>query len=148
MRKTRMSRKLTFSLAGALFVSWMAGCGGRVEVVPVEGRVTFDGEKVPADGALYFQPLKPAEGYHERPGLGLFDQEGNYAAKTGTKNGVVPGQYQIHVECWESPPNMEGKPVISYLPEKYQSAATNGLTLDVSPKDKKVEFNIDIQTTE
>ena len=84
MRKTRMSRKLTFSLAGALFVSWMAGCGGRVEVVPVEGRVTFDGEKVPADGALYFQPLKPAEGYHERPGLGLFDQEGNYAAKTGT----------------------------------------------------------------
>jgi len=148
MWKMKMSRTLTISLTGALYVAWMAGCGGRVEVVPVKGRVTFDGEQVPADGALYFQPLQPAEKYQPRPGSGLFDQEGYYEAKTGTKNGVVPGQYQVHVECWKSPPNMEGKPVISYLPEKYQSAATSGLTLEVSPNDKKVEFNVDILTTE
>ena len=126
----------------------MAGCSGLFEIVPVEGRVTFDGEQVPADGALYFQPLQTAEAYQAQPGLGLFDQDGYYEAKTGTKNGLVPGQYQVHIECWKALPNMEGKPVVSFLPKKYQSAATSGLMLEVSPKDKKVEFNVDIQTVE
>ena len=142
------SEKFIVLWSTALYMTWLAGCGGRVEVVPVAGRVTFDGDQVPADGAIYFQPLQPSEGYDPRPGFGLFDQDGYYDAKTGTKNGVVPGQYQVHIECWKSPPNMEGKPVISYLPKQYQSAATSGLMLEVSAKDRKVEFNVDVGTAQ
>ena len=101
----------TFSLVGE------SGCGkstvARLVVGlyrPTRGRITFEGVDMQAE------PVKAAEGYQSRPGFANFAADGSYTARTGTSDGLVPGEYQVSVECWKAPPNMEGKPVISYLP--------------------------------
>ena len=129
-----------------LLFALCCGCGGRREIVPVTGHVTVDGGQLPTDGALYFLPIEPADTYVARPGLGLFDAAGNYSVKTGASDGLVPGRYQVTVECWKSPPNMEGKPVISYLPDKYGKGTTSGLTLEVDPEARSLEFDVDVKT--
>jgi hypothetical protein len=58
----------------------------------------------------------------------------------------MPGKYTMHVECWQSPPNMEGKPVKSFVPQKYQSAATSGFTLDITADMRTQEANLNVLT--
>src|SRR5207244_1962164 len=111
------------------------GCGNRLpQTVQVSGRVTFDGQAPPGPGTVYFLPQEAAKGFPSRPATGDFDRAGYFKAKTfEPDDGLMPGKYTMHVECYETPPNMEGKPVKSYVPSKYQSAATSGFELEITP---------------
>jgi hypothetical protein len=122
------------------------GCGSDLpKMVPVAGRVTFDGQPPPGPGTIYFLPQEAAEGFPSRPATGDFDATGAYRAKTFEPgDGLLPGKYTMHIECYQTPPNMEGKPVKSYVPQKYQSAATSGFTLDITPDMRSQEVNLDI----
>lgn len=122
------------------------GCGnGMPRTVPVSGRVTFDGGPPPGPGTVYFLPQEAADGFPSRPATGDFDAQGQYLAKTfDPGDGLMPGKYTMHIECWQTPPNMEGKPVKSFVPSKYQSAATSGFAVEITAElpSKQVDFNV------
>ncbi|WP_439627821.1 hypothetical protein [Gemmata sp.] len=125
------------------------GCGpSGPQCVPVSGRVTLDGAKPPGPGTIYFNPESAAtEGSPLRPATGDFDAEGNYTAKSFVPgDGLLPGKYVIRVDCYKSPPNMEGKPVVSFLPPRYRNPNESGLTLAVEPGAPPVTFNIDLSS--
>jgi hypothetical protein len=120
-----------------------AGCGNPHGVVSVTGIVTVDGQKPPGPGKIMFTPRKAADGFPTRPAIAPFDTDGRYRVRSFPKHeGIIPGQYQVAVECWETPPNLEGKPVRSYIAAKHQSPTTSGLELTVEADSKPVEFDI------
>lgn len=134
-------------LVALAFGGWsVAGCGsGMPQTVPVSGRVTFDGQAPPGPGAVYFLPQEAAEGFPIRPATGDFDKDGYYKVKTfDPGDGLMPGKYTMHVECWKSPPNMEGKPVISFVPSKYQSAESSGFEVEITTDMESKEVNLDL----
>ena len=60
-------------------------------------------------------------------------------------DGLIPGKYKISVECWEIAPAMgSSTPPKSYLPERYGSFATSGLSVNVEPGQKVVELHLDV----
>jgi hypothetical protein len=126
----------------------IAGCSDDTpQTVPVSGRVTFDGQRPPGTGTVYFLPTEPAEGFPSRPATGDFDANGRFSAKTfDPGDGLMPGRYIMHIECWETPPNMEGKPVKSHVPQKYQSAESSGFTLEIATDMGAQEVNLDVIT--
>ena len=107
------------------------GCGPNTpRCVPVNGKVTLDGGKVPGPGYIYFT-TEATEGV-SRPGTAEFDADGNYTARTFVAgDGLLPGKYLLRVDCWETAPNMGGKPVVSHIAAKYQDASKSGLELTV-----------------
>ena len=123
-----------------------AGCGSDLpQTIRVTGNVTFNGQPPPAAGSVYFLPLEAAAGFPSRPATGDFDTSGRFQAKTFEPgDGLMPGKYIMYVECWQSPPNMEGKPVKSYVPTKYQAAQTSGFSLDITPNMSAQDVKLDI----
>jgi len=101
----------------------VSGCGGgRVETVPVRGRVTFDGRACPAAGTVAFLPLEPAEGYPMRPATGKFDTDGYFSVTSyRSGDGLVPGRYRVRILCWKEPPEEEGAGGVNYVPDGYQA---------------------------
>jgi hypothetical protein len=142
-----MLRTLIFLVLCAYFVGAL-GCGnGLPRTVRVAGRVTFDGQAPPGPGTVYFLPQEASEGFPSRPATGDFDQQGYFKAKTFEPgDGLMPGKYTMHVECYQTPPNMAGKPVKSYVPQKYQSSMTSGFQLDITPKMGPQDVNLDVVT--
>jgi hypothetical protein len=128
-----------------LWAALLSGCGGNTpKCIPVYGTVTLDGKKVPGPGYIYFNPNSAGEAL-SRPGRAAFDTNGNYRATTFVPaDGLLPGTYVLRVECWKVEPNMEGRPAISFLPQKYQDAAKSGLTLTVEPNAKAIKFDISL----
>jgi hypothetical protein len=140
--KTRQVLLLAIAVASlALY-----GCGrGRPGIVPVSGQVTIDHQPCPAKATVWFTAVEAAPGFTLHPAIGDCDEQGFYRAKTfAPGDGLLPGKYRIWVACWEVPPNMEGKPVKSYLPAKYASPTTSGLELAIEPGSPAQFFNVDI----
>jgi hypothetical protein len=124
------------------------GCGsGLPQTVRVSGRVTFDGQPPPGPGTIYFLPQEAGPGFPSRPATGDFDKDGSFQAKTFEPgDGLMPGKYTMHIECFQTPPNMEGKPVKSYVPQKYQSAESSGFKIEITPNMGSRELNLDVVT--
>lgn len=122
----------------------LTGCGSKSpKCIPVSGKVTLDGEKVPGPGYIYFTIDSTGMDGISRPGTAEFDADGNYKVTSFEPgDGLMPGKYLLRVDCWKTPPNMEGKPVESFLPQKYQDASRSGLELVVEAKSKPVTFDI------
>ena len=104
----------------ALCVLLCAGCGpDRPQTVHVNGRITFAGGTPPAADSIAFAPLEPAAGFPRRPASGSFDTSGTIHVTSFKENdGLVPGRYEVKVECWRKPPSelSEGE---SLLPEGF-----------------------------
>ena len=127
---------------------FVLGCGpDGPHTVPVRGVVTIDGKPPTAAGTIFFTPLEAAEGSPTRPGIGEFDTTGHYAAQTFEPgDGLLPGRYRLKVHCWKTPPNMDGRPVVSYIAAKYESVAESDLAeLIVETRSGQVECNLDLQ---
>ena len=121
----------------------LAGCSKSPQCIPVHGTVTLDGGKVPGPGYIYFTTQPAGKDVASRPGTADFDADGNYKVKTFVPgDGLLPGKYLLRVDCWQTAPNMDGKPVVSFLPQKYQNAATSGLDLTVEPDAAPITFDI------
>ena len=120
------------------------GCGpGTPSCVPVSGKLTMDGGKVPGPGFIYFTTDAAAKGSISRPGTAEFDAEGNYKVTTFVRgDGLMAGKYLLRVDCWKTAPNMDGKPVVSFLPPKYQNAATSDLELTVESGARPINFDV------
>jgi hypothetical protein len=116
------------------------------ELVPVRGEITFGGGSWPKPGLLYFTAKSTSPGMPNRPALGAFDTDGKLTVTSAKKgDGLVPGKYKIAVECWEVPPQMGATLAPkSYVPARYASPATSGLTVAVEPGQKVVELHLDV----
>ena len=136
---------------GLMFVALLvvsAGCGNdEPKCIPVTGKVTLDGGKVPGPGFIYFTTDGSGKVGNSRPATAEFDAEGNYRAQSFTPgDGLLPGKYALRVDCWQTAPNMEGKPVVSFLPQRYQDASKSKLELTVEPNAKPITYNIDLSS--
>lgn len=78
-----------------VLIALAAGCGtGEPKCIPVSGKVTLDGGKVPGPGFIYFTTDGTGKVVTSRPGTAEFDAEGNYRAQTFTTgDGLLPGVY-------------------------------------------------------
>jgi hypothetical protein len=89
------------AMAGALGALWAAaGCGGDgIDVVPVNGRVTVDGEPLHADiGTINFVPNKEKGNTTTILPTGYLDANGSYAMYYAQgKRGVPPGWYKVQI---------------------------------------------------
>jgi hypothetical protein len=122
------------------------GCGRNgPEIVPVEGTITYGGGPWPKPGVVYFTLDPTASGKSGHPVTGKFGVDGKLTVTTFGKDGLVPGKYKLSVECWEVPPRMGSPtPPVSYVPERYQSAATSGLSLSVESGKRVVHVQLDV----
>lgn len=134
-----------------LFLPWvilLASCGTKLpQTIRVSGQVTFDGQPPPGAGSVMFLPIEAGEGFPSRPAGGAFAADGRFKAMTfESDDGLMPGKYLISVECWDTPPSMQGNPGKSHVPKKYQSPQTSGFKLDISPDTRPQEIKLDVVT--
>jgi hypothetical protein len=118
----RIFREASCAVWSLVLLAPLAGCGQEgPERVIVSGHITYGGGAWPKPGVIYFTPLGGPAGTTIHPGLGHFDTYGEYTAQTfATGDGLVPGKYRLHVECWEVEPSPDPKhgPPKSYVPGK------------------------------
>ena len=131
-----------------LTVMHLSACGSNLpKTIRVSGRVTFDGQPPPGPGSVYFLPIEAAEGFPSRPASGAFGTDGGFKAKTFEPgDGLMPGKYLLAIECWDTPPSMQGNPGKSHVPKKYQSPQTSGFKLDITRDMGPQEINLDVVT--
>jgi hypothetical protein len=105
-----------------------AGCGRRVPLVPVTGRVTLDGKPLEF-GAVMVQPKAgPAAQARINPDgtfrLGTFKAE----------DGAIPGPATIRVICRKDITQPGGEMVYgpSLIPERYSRFDTSGITAEIA----------------
>ena len=141
-----MISRLFLVACGILIGLLTLGCNSPHGTVKVTGKLTVNGESPPAKGTITFTPVKPADGFPMRPAMAEFGPDGNYAARTFAPNdGLLPGSYQVAIECYETPPNMDGIPVKSHLHSKYGNGRTSGLELSVQPGARPVRYDIALE---
>jgi hypothetical protein len=139
--------RLQYAVIACVLLVCTVGCGkAGPEVVPVEGMVTFGGGPWPKPGVVNFVVDTPSPGSPNRPTMGLFDTDGRLTVTTYTKgDGLVPGKYNICIECWEIRPEMTSPtPPKSYVPERFRRVQTSGFSVTVEPGQKVVQLNLDV----
>ncbi len=104
-----------------------AGCGRRVTLVPVTGRVTLDGKPLEF-GAVMVQPQAGPAAQAKIAADGSF-RLGTFAAD----DGAIPGPATVRVICRKdvTPPGGERAFGPSLIPEKYGRFDTSGITVDI-----------------
>jgi hypothetical protein len=128
-------------LVVGLMPALLAGCGGGVEqekgLVPVSGRVTFDGGPWPKPGQIIFTPV----GADKNPDassvsyVAPFGTDGSFTVAHPGANGMKPGKYWVSVQSEEVPSEMPapGQKVEdkSIVPKPYRNPETSGLKYSV-----------------
>lgn len=133
----------------ALLTLLFAGCdGGGPTIVPVRGKITFNGGPWPHPGGLFLLPVQAASNEPLAPGFANFDVNGNFVAECNSGEGLVPGKYQVAVQCWTLPPDdtrPDNPKGISCVPDKYRNSATSGLEFTVDPGQRgHLELSFDV----
>jgi hypothetical protein len=122
--------------------AFVVGCGEDRGLVPVRGRVTFDGGAPPKPGRLSFGPVKAAEGFSQRPGLAIFDANGAFEVTSyAPGDGLTPGTYRVNVLCVEREPAPVpgGLEAVTYVAPGYK-----GQEVVVAFGSKPIELEIDV----
>jgi len=135
-------RLVNIHVYASLALVLLVGCSdGGPTTVPVYGEVTFNKSAPPAPGAVYFAPVKAAQGLPNRPVVARFGEDGSYVATSYEKgDGLVPGEYRVRVECWKTPPGMGGNASgVNYVGEGFEPPE-----LVVTSEDDEIEFNLDV----
>ena len=135
-----ISPRASFVLAGASLLFLAAtGCGRRISLVPVAGRVTLDGSAVVGASVL----VQPAAGPAAR---GVTDATGRFALGTyGERDGAIPGPSVVSISCYERQSAAaagSGEPPLgkNLLPARYADPATSGLRAFIEPGMAPLEF--------
>ncbi len=137
--------KLTVAfIAIAVLLASIAGCNkSALTIVPVHGKVTFNGGHPPKPGSITFTPIRVAEGFPNRPGTADFGESGEFQITSFRENdGLVPGTYHASVECWMRNPNASDPTTFerfNYVPKGYQTP-----DITVSADAREVDVNFDV----
>lgn len=141
---------------GFLF-AWLAaaavlsvGCSGSgLPLVPVSGKVTFNGGPCPKAGTIAFIPASDAgvPGLPHRAGRATYDVDGKFTVTSFKEgDGLLPGRYRVDVECVNGIPSATTPwEQISFVPTDYkppelvveEGQSAIEVNYDVPPKKKK-----------
>ena len=147
-------RKLALLCACSAPLGLLSGCGAEDLVgptVPVEGKVTFNGDAVPTGTVIFLPDAKNGNGaqYESRAPI---DASGHYSLKTQGKDGAPPGAYLVGVASWKPPPersdpNFNGfpPPNIPLVPLKYNNPASSGLTAEARENAPAGEYDLELE---
>lgn len=122
-----------FSLIGLLAI----GCGSKVDLAPVSGTVTFEGEPV-GEIRVVFEPIvsENEEMSDYYTSFGITDEAGQYEMKTEVDNQLLPGA-------------VVGKNTVRFVCMKRESFMNEGLMdsravydLPEKAKDKSMTFTV------
>jgi hypothetical protein len=113
-----------------LFAVLGAGCSQTPAVVPVAGKVLYNGEPLPF-GMVMFQPEQG------QAAQGDIQSDGTFQLSTyGPNDGAVPGQHKVSVRCFSNQkPGADGgdsaAPGKLLIPQQYTRFGMSGLTAEV-----------------
>jgi hypothetical protein len=118
---------------GCLVILLLAGCNRGPLVVPVSGKVLYNGKPLQF-GSVTFQPPSG------QPAQGEIQHDGTFVLSTYRPNdGAVVGTHKVRVACYESQKNLAarspGEQSLGRLliPTKYTFFDQSGLTAEVRP---------------
>lgn len=141
---TPIRRRLVGWLAIALTLAPLAGCGKRVVLASLTGRVTFQGQPVTNGVRIVF--------VNEETGTYIasqLDQAGRYKVDVAEGIGLYPGEYKVAIRL-NLPPfsGIPGDPTPPPnrrpdVPSRYHSTTTSGLTVKLDPSG--AVFDVDMK---
>ena len=123
------------------------GCGRKgPQPVPVEGTITFGGGSWPKPGTLRFTLDMAGTDMPACPATAIFDTDGKVTVTTfKTGDGLIPGKYKVTVQCWQVAPQPENPMAArSYVPARYQNAATSDLAVNITSGQSGADFKLDV----
>ena len=137
---------MNMCVIAALAICTVAGCGGGVDRGPLgtlEGTVTFEGTPL-TEGMIY---LKMPDG--KGAGGGEIGADGTFVIAGGAVGGIPTGTYTV----WFAPPMVEVSrgeneapdeqpKEMPNMPEKYRSASTSGLTVEITEGSNTKDFDL------
>jgi len=132
-------------IAVAMAMTTIVGCrdGSDLPLVPVSGRVTFDGGPCPAEGSVTFMPVKVAPGLPRRPGIGKFKSDGRFVATSFHEgDGLLPGRYTVGITCYQGLPDPKSPDPfgdINFVPSDYRP---DDLVVDAEGEPIEVNYNV------
>jgi hypothetical protein len=107
------------------------GCGGgpAIDVAPVKGKVTVEGQPV-TSGQVSFLP----ESQDIKGGMsaGQIDSNGQYTINTAGKAGAPPGKYKVTITPTMVPAQGATKPPSTPFNSKYSDPQKTPLTVEVT----------------
>ena len=126
---TRRSTWLVAFAAVAAIFACGSGCKQNPRVVPVAGKVLYNGKPLPF-GTLMFQPDQG------QAAVGDIQADGSFKLSSyGPNDGAVPGKHSVSVSCYEGqrPGKASGGDSLGKLmiPLKYTRFGSSGLTAEV-----------------
>ncbi|MGI9178036.1 MAG: hypothetical protein ACR2IT_09295, partial [Pirellulales bacterium] len=107
-----------------------AGCKRSPRVVPVRGKVLYNGQPLPF-GTVMFQPDKG------QPAAGELATDGSFTLSSYALNdGAVPGKHLVSIKCFEGQrPGKQVQGDVSLgkllIPLKYSRFGSSDLTVDI-----------------
>lgn len=133
MSKTKFNCICITALAGILL--YTIGCKNtRPSRVPVSGRVLLDGKPLPC-GHVRFVPK------NGRASTAKIDKDGRFTLTCFAENdGAVVGTHQVEVSASEAISETQSR---LYTPEKYGSAETSGIVLEVKDATDNLEIKLE-----
>ena len=162
-----MASKTRYATGALIGVAILAasGCGGsdQVEVYPVKGKVTFEGQPMVGGGSIMFMPTGGQAG---KAAGGTIDKDGNYVLTTYDEgDGSMEGEFRVIITQTtvdEPPTNIDSdaggsagniEPVIvvqeaDRIPAIYGDPGNSPLTTKVEAKDNELDFDLKRQVGE
>ena len=120
------------------------GCSRGPEIVPVSGKVLYNGEPLKFGGVMF----QPQAG---QPARGVIQPDGTFVLTTDkTGDGATVGPNRVRVTCYEaqdpSAGASEGEAALGKLliPKKYSDIDTSGIEIDI-PRGGKDDVVINLQ---
>ncbi len=119
----------------ALATTVLAGCGSGPKLYHVSGRLTLDGQPIPA-GYVYFEP-DAAKG---NDGTGGFAEvkDGRYDTRNRGK-GVIGGPHHVRLAGFDGKPRFVGR---AFMPFGDTIFADYTLAIDLPREDTTRDFNV------
>ena len=153
-----MGRSSGFALA-ALTCAMLSGCGSGLDLAPVTGRVTMNGQPVTQGEITFWAENGP-------PAIGQITADGAYTLRTLQDDGALVGRHKVTIMSTKvsggsaAPATFEqelewakkgvkssGQVLIPgevtwLVPEKYSRAGSTDLTAEVKPEANTINFDL------
>lgn len=140
MKKYLLTKSLKSLLLCSFVLLPLIGCGpSRPETAQVSGKITFNGQPVPA-GRIAFWPPKG------RPAIAEIRPDGSYELTSFSDgDGAILGQHRVTIKATRVhfPGGDRTKGVVEWLvPQSYENAKTSPLKAEVSAGKNTINFDI------